>query len=336
MAIIHGRGGAFNRIEWPTVGLILGCYATWFAAGYWLWPILPAVALAVMAVMVALQSSLMHEVLHGHPTRNSRINESLIALPIGIVWPYRRFKSLHLKHHRDERLTDPFDDPESYYQAKWKYRQMPKFLRVIFYLNNFMIARLLLAPILGTTGLILTDFSPIIAGDRKILRAWLLHGIGVAAVTMIVMIAFSMPIWLYILVPVWAGHAMIAIRTYAEHQWSERPEGRTIIVERSILGMLFLNNNLHLVHHQHPGVPWYQLPSKYWNKRDEWSRKNEGYVYPNYMTLFKKFAFRAKEPVVHPAMRRDIEQQFIFLPQGHGHDVTEGANIISVAKPQRD
>jgi fatty acid desaturase len=38
-----------------------------------------------------------------------------VFLPIGLVWPFRRFKALHLRHHADERLTDPFDDPESYY-----------------------------------------------------------------------------------------------------------------------------------------------------------------------------------------------------------------------------
>ena len=53
----------------------------------------------------------MHEVLHGHPTRSGRVNEALVFLPIGIVWPFRRFKAIHLRHHADERLTDPFDDP---------------------------------------------------------------------------------------------------------------------------------------------------------------------------------------------------------------------------------
>ena len=47
----------------------------------------------------------------------------LVGLPIGLVYPFRRFKALHLRHHADERLTDPFDDPESYYQALWQHRR---------------------------------------------------------------------------------------------------------------------------------------------------------------------------------------------------------------------
>lgn len=330
------RGGAFRQIEWPTVALIALCYGSWFAAGLFLWPVSAVAALVVMAIAVALQSSLMHEVLHGHPTRNAAINESLIALPIGIFWPYRRFKSLHLRHHRDERLTDPFDDPESFYQSLWAHDQMPKFFRVVLWLNNFMILRIFLGPIMGVGGLVWSDLAAIAKGDRKVLRAWVHHGIGVAFVVWIVTSLFGVPIWLYLLVPAWAGHGIIAIRTYAEHQWSDVPEGRTIIVERSLLSVLFLNNNLHLVHHQKPNVPWYQLPALYWSKREEWVQKNDGYVYANYLALFMRFGFRPKEPVVHPAWRRDVEQQYIFLPEGHGHVVTPSANISPVASPPRD
>ena len=33
---------------------------------------------------------------------------------------------MHLRHHADERLTDPFDDPESYYQALWQHDELPR------------------------------------------------------------------------------------------------------------------------------------------------------------------------------------------------------------------
>ena len=49
--------------------------------------------LLLLGFIVALQSSIMHEVLHGHPTRNGRVNEAFVFLPIGLVWPFRRFKT---------------------------------------------------------------------------------------------------------------------------------------------------------------------------------------------------------------------------------------------------
>ena len=111
-----GRRG-LSAVEWPTVGLLIGCYASWGATGLLIWPSYPLTALVVLGFVVALQSSLQHEVLHGHPTRNALVNEAFVFLPIGLAWPYRRFRTLHLRHHADERLTDPFDDPESYYKA---------------------------------------------------------------------------------------------------------------------------------------------------------------------------------------------------------------------------
>ena len=99
------------------------------------------------------------------------------------------------------------------------------------------------------------------------------------------------------------GISIIAIRSYCEHQWSEQPDGRTIIVENSILAPLFLFNNLHFVHHKLPTAAWYTLPSHYSAKRAEWQRMNDGYVFANYFEVFRAFAFKAKEPVAHPALR---------------------------------
>ncbi len=331
-----GSGDAFRRIEWLTVGLIFACYTIWLAAGLLLWPIAPLLALAVLSITVALQSSLVHEVLHGHPTRSGLINEAFVSVPIGLAWPYRRYKALHLRHHRDERLTDPFDDPESFYKARWKYDQMPRIFQYILHLNNVLLVRVFLGPILGIFGLVWTDCKSILTGNREVLLAWLRHILLSIPVVLVVILVFKIPLWIYIVGPVWIGHGIISIRTYAEHQWSESADGRTLIVERSILGLLFLNNNLHIVHHTLPAAPWYKLPSIYWANREEWQRRNGGYVYPNYLSLLMRYAFRAKEPVTHPAWRRDIEQRFIFLPKGNGQQGDEGANIPAVAKPQKD
>lgn len=300
---ISGR----TSVEWPTIALIVLCYGTWLAAGFLLWPSWPIVALLILGFAIALQSSLMHEVVHGHPTRNARQNEAFVFVPIGLAWPYRRFKTLHLRHHADERLTDPFDDPESYYQALWRHEKMPAWLRGLLRLNNTMIGRFVIGPWLSVVGFVIGDFMSILAGDRLVRRAWLLHGVGLAIVVPIVVFGFGIPFWLYVLVPVWLGQSMIAIRTFAEHQWSDDPHGRTVIVEKTPLSFLFLNNNLHFVHHASPTVAWYKLPKLFRERRDEWVRMNSGYVFPNYLAMLKAYAFKAKEPVVHPALRSTRE-----------------------------
>lgn len=288
------------RIEGPTLGLIGLCYGAWAAAGVWLWPVAPWAALAVMAVMAALHSSLVHEALHGHPTRNRRVNEALVALPLTLIYPYRRYRATHLAHHRDDRLTDPFDDPESYYQARWRYAAMPGWLRGLLRANNTLLGRVVLGPWLGAFGFLMSEARGLVSGAKGVRRAWALHLPAAVAVAWAVA-AMGIPLWLYALAVVWPGLGLIAIRTFAEHRWHETPEGRTIIVERSPLAWLYLYNNLHIVHHRLPSAPWYRLPRLYAERRAEWQAMNGGYVYPNYGALWRAHALRAKEPVAHPA-----------------------------------
>ena len=73
-----------------------------------------------------------------------------------------------------------------------------------------------------------------------------------------------------------------------------------IIEDRGPLALLFLNNNLHVVHHMHPNVPWYRLPALYRARRAHYQRRNEAYVYRNYAEIFRRYFLSAKDPVPHP------------------------------------
>jgi fatty acid desaturase len=332
MAIEGSLASRPARVEWPTVVLIVICHGGWLAAGALLWASHPVIAVAALTLAVALQSSLMHEASHGHPTRNAAVNELLVSLPLGLVYPYRRFKALHMRHHADERLTDPFDDPESYYRALWQHERFPLWFRALLSANNSMVGRFLLGPALASVGFFLTEAAAAARGDHGVRRAWIHHLAGLAVVLPVVHFVFDMPLVSY-LVPAYLGQSLLSVRTFAEHQWSERPDGRTIIVERSPLALLFLNNNLHLVHHKMPAVAWYKLPRLFRERRAEWTAMNGGYVFPNYLALLRQFAFRAKEPVVHPALRRAPEQGRAFRPRARGRNVAGHGAVPVPAKP---
>lgn len=332
----YRRRSAKPSVEWPTAALIAATYAAWAGIGIFLWPSYPIMALFLLGLVLAMQSSLMHEASHGHPTRKAWLNELLVGLPIGLVYPFRRFKTLHLKHHADESLTDPFDDPESYYQALWQHGELPRAMKTLLAANNTMVGRFVLGPILGSVGFLLAEVKLIADGDRTVRKAWLLHAIGLAIVLPLVTLAFGIPLWLYVLVPVWLGQSLISVRTFAEHQWSERPDGRTVIVERSPLAFLFLNNNLHFVHHKRPAIAWYELPSLFREQRDEWVRMNKGYVFPNYLALLKAYAFRAKEPVVHPVLRRAPEAGRAFKPRVRGRSINGLGTVPVPAEPPKE
>ena len=75
----------------------------------------------------------------------------------------------------------------------------------------------------------------------------------------------------------------IMLRSFLEHQWDESPKARTAIVEASwFWRILYLNNNLHSVHHEHPALPWYELPREYEANREAYLSANGGYLLDGY------------------------------------------------------
>jgi fatty acid desaturase len=139
-------------------------------------------------------------------------------------------------------------------------------------------------------------------GERRVRRAWALHLLALAPVAALVA-AGPMPLW-GLLASAYLAHALLKIRTFAEHRAHERLSPRSVIIEdRGPLALLFLNNNLHLVHHMHPKVPWYRLPALYRGNRKRYLVRNGGYAFSTYGALFRRYLWRGKEPVAHPFFR---------------------------------
>mgnify|MGYP006205154343 CR=1 FL=1 len=45
-----------------------------------------------------------------------------------------------------------------------------------------------------------------------------------------------------------------------------------------------------------------ELPALYAQNRDHYRRRNDHYVFANYLEVFRRYALRAKDPVPHPLM----------------------------------
>jgi len=290
-------------VEWPTLGLIVACYALWGAA-LWLLPALSLwSAVPVLAVLAAFHSSLSHEVVHGHPFASRRLNEALVWPVLVLAVPFARFRDTHLAHHHDAVLTDPYDDPESNYLDAADWTRLPMWLRAVFQINATLLGRLVIGPIVGQVMWMRGDLRAIRAGDGAVLRGWLWHLPSMVAVLAVVAVS-PMPVWAYLLAA-WGALSLLKIRTFLEHQASDKPRARTVIIEdRGPLAFLFLNNNLHVVHHMHPRVPWYRLPALYRANPQRYLGCNGGYRFRSYAQVFARYLWRAKDPVVHPIWRR--------------------------------
>jgi fatty acid desaturase len=286
--------------EWPTVIVFVLTYLVWGLATTLIWQWSPVLSVLVTAVAIAQYSSLTHEVLHGHPFRNQTLSEALVFPGITVFVPYLRFKDLHLKHHHDPTLTDPYDDPESNFQepAVWERRSRP--VRSALSFNNTLFGRMLFGPALSAWALVTGDLRDGLRGDRRVILAWALHLPGLALVLWWLVAVGSMPVWAYVLAA-YLGWSLLKIRTFLEHRAHEAARARSVVIEsRGPLSLLFLNNNYHVVHHMHPGLAWYRLPAQYFGNRDHYLRRNEGYVFRNYTEIFRSFLFRQKDPVAHP------------------------------------
>ena len=196
-------------------------------------------------------------------------------------------------------MTDPYDDPETNYLDPAVWFELPVWHRFVLRLNNVLLGRMVLGPLISQVSFMRADFFAIRGGDKKVLSAWLWHFPGCVLVMWCVWHS-HMPIWVY-LICAYVALSILKIRTFLEHQAYEKIGGRTVIIEdRGILAFLFLNNNLHAVHHMHPNVSWFRLPRLYRNNRNRYMLRNGGYVYRSYGQVFRSYLLRAKDTVPHP------------------------------------
>lgn len=286
-------------VEWITLGLLVATYATWLLGTTWASEAAPSLGIVLTGLAIAQFCSLQHEVLHGHPFRSRTLNEALVFPGLTLTIPYGRFRDTHLAHHHDPILTDPYDDPESNYSDPAVWMRLSALSRAVLRVNNTLLGRIVIGPLVGNVLWLKAEAKLLLAGERAVIRDWALHLAGVALVVVWISLA-QMSGWGYLL-SAWIGHGLLKIRTFLEHRAHTIARARTVIIEdRGPLAFLFLNNNLHVVHHCHPTVPWYRLPAIYAGNRDHYLRRNEGYTYRNYGEVFRKYLLRAKDPVPHP------------------------------------
>ncbi len=299
------REAGKNGPEWPTVWLLIGCYALWALATGWVASLSLPLAVLLTTLTITMHSSIQHEVLHGHPFANRHLNEALVALPLGMVYPFGRFRDLHLAHHRDEHLTDPYDDPETNFLDPKIWAALPGWRRRLMVANNSLLGRMIVGPAMTVAAFVRGDVAAILAGNRSVLRDWLLHLAGMVLMLVWMTRYAAMPGWAYA-VSAYAGLSVLKVRTFLEHRAHDLARGRSVIVEGGgLLPFLFLNNNLHYVHHAKPKVPWYRLPRVYAENRAEWLLRNDGYLYRSYGEVFRKYLFAPKDPVPHPLRALD-------------------------------
>jgi len=293
-----------RSIEWPTWCLIIGIYGGWLGLTF-LFNRLPLwIAGPVAAWLCAWHSSLQHELTHGHPTDSRRLNAALGFTPLTLWLPFERYRDLHLAHHREEAdLTHPDRDIESYYLSESAWRDAGPLARFATRARNTLAGRILLNPLWMAPEFLFLEGRAILRGEPGARRIWALHAVGTVAVLYWALAVCEVPLWAYLLFFVYAGTALSSIRSFAEHRAAAEPEHRTAVVEKApILGLLFLFNNLHVVHHRAPGLPWYRIPAFYRRNREELLASNGNLVYRGYTDIARRYLFREHDTPINAWM----------------------------------
>ncbi len=292
-----------SKIEWLTLGVIVFVYVG-LAAIVWFHAQLPwFFILPLGAYLACLHGSLQHEVLHGHPTRSRRLNEMLIFLCVQIWLPYGRYRDLHLRHHNDMNLTCPVRDPESYYLLPDAWGAMPGWRKHLNNFNNTLCGRMLVGPAISIVQFWGDELFSLVKGRREGLMCWL--GFFTSSVIVLAYVMWcGMPIWQYLLLIAYPSISLALVRSYCEHQAAEDVGHRTILVEASpFWALLYLNNNLHIAHHERPALAWYQLPRFYAAERARLLERNGNYLRLGYGQIFTSYFLKAKENVAHPNVK---------------------------------
>lgn len=251
--------------------------------------------------LIAWHGSLQHEAIHGHPTRSDRLNALLAGWPLWLWLPYGIYRESHISHHRSG-LTDPIDDPESFYFTPEVWRRLDPIRRGILWAHQTAVGRLLLGPLVATARFLASEARLLRAGDGSHLRHWALHAVQSALILYWVLAVCGIPLWAYLLLFVYPGLSLTLLRSFAEHRPAVVVEERTVIVESLPFGLLFLNNNLHAVHHDEPRLAWYRLPSTYRARRDEVLTRNGGYRFRGYLQVCWRYLVRPKDAPVYPEL----------------------------------
>lgn len=288
-------------IDWPTLTLAFAVYIaffllTWNHAALPWWILFPA-----GAVVVAVQGSLQHEAVHGYPTRWAQANLLIAGWPLWLWLPYQNYEMTHLKHHLDEDLTDPFEDPESNYLTPEIWARMSPLHRAVRTAMGTLAGRVVLGPVYFAAMTWIGLGRALYRLDMTALRPWAWHLIAMSAVLYWVIGICGMPLWLYVLCFAYPGTSLTLVRSFAEHRAAPEAKARTAIIEAGpFWSLVFLHNNLHAMHHAEPGLAWYRRPVRYRELKEQLLAENGHYFIRGYGALAADYLLKPKEPLFHP------------------------------------
>jgi len=288
--------------EWRTLAVVIAVYGLTVLTVLRYDVLTPWLAVPILAVLGAWHLSMQHEVLHGHPFKNQFINDAIGGIPVTLWIPYLAFKKDHHEHHLSD-LTNPALDNESYYVSQEQWDKAGRIRRAAWTANRTILFRMFVWTIVSTITYVLSVLKRAVRGEKGDRLAVALHVVGLVFVVYLVSLS-SMPLWQFALGTTYGGRILNAIRPFPEHKYQSGVETRTaMIMAGRFMSLLMLNNNLHVAHHDEPGVPWYRYDTLMQRVNAVQRARDAGVLYEGgYAEVFRRFSFT---PVDSPVRERN-------------------------------
>jgi fatty acid desaturase len=244
--------------------------------------------LALGIVMIPVYS-LIHEAEHGILLPNEKWNTAagrLLCLLFIVSFSF--FRHCHLRHHKKNRTDLEMWDLYYEHQTKWKrYGNLYGMMLGCGYLALWLSVILFsVYPKVVYTKFFQrhTEIGGFLEGSNQEqkLRLFRLESIGVIFFQAFIFALFQWPFlpWLFMFLL----HGLVwSSQNYVNHAFSPRDiiNGAHNLKMPVWLKFVYLNFNVHLAHHQHPGIPWIHLPR--FIKTD----KTRISIFKNYLRLWK-------------------------------------------------
>ena len=291
----------FRRFDGPTLLVALAIYTAWVAL-IWYNAVLPWwFLMPVGAYLLAWHFSLQHEAIHSFRGVPAWLRFVVVFPPIGLWFPFPLYRKSHTTHHRDINLTIPGVDTESYYVLRADWQRMGRVQRALLTFNQTLAGRMLIGPALRLWTLINKEVRRVARGEFSHLPHWIIHAAALGLLFWFISGVCHFPWWQYCLLVAYPGMSLGLLRAFHEHRAAEDSQQRTASVESNVLfGLLFLYNNLHVVHHLKPTMPWYDIPRYYRKNRGALLKMNGDFVYRGYGVFTRRFLLTPVFDPVHP------------------------------------
>jgi fatty acid desaturase len=294
------EGRTRQSIEWPTVLVLLGFGLAYLAVVLFHASIPWAVQLVVLVPLGGLWMSLGHELLHGHPTRWTWVNSAIGRIPLAFWIPFPRYKTLHVKHHRSD-LTDPDDDPESFYVRPTAWQQAGPVRRRWFLFLRTAPGRLTVGVPRGILRFWWRELHA--CRDPRIAVQWLVHLVLSVALGVWLFGVVGISPVIYVFGFVLGGSACTQLRSFVEHQAVAGGTRSAVVKAGPVMSLLFLNNNLHHTHHTLPDLAWYDIPAEHERLgSDALAAQGAGLYTGGYREVLGRYLLRPFHQPEHPLL----------------------------------